>query len=116
MKTLTILLSIFLFTSCSSSNSEKAELVNNMATIKNIGKTIPSCNQFLKEKSDKMPSPELIKRNFKGNKRATLLLKNALFSFRGGEPIEAYTSQSIRLIIFKDAGLYLQGDGAVRDL
>lgn len=116
MKSLTILLSIFLFASCSSSNSEKAELANNMATIKNIGKTIPSCNPFLKNKSDKMPSPEVIKENFNENKRAAQLLKNALFSFKGGEPVEAYNSQSIRLIIFKAAGLYLRGDGAVHKL
>lgn len=87
-----------------------------MSIIKNIGKQIPSCNPFLKSDSKEMPTPEAIKAKFKNDKEATRLLEDALFSFKGGEPIEAYASQSIRLIIFKGAGLYLRGDGAVHKL
>ena len=111
-----ILFSLLIPASCVETEPSKAEMVVLKHQAVKIGKLLPCCNPFMENPSNEMPSPKQLIVSFKGNKKAFDMLSKAEFTFKGGEDPKTLEKSDYKLILFKEYGIYLAGDGAVRDL
>ncbi|MCM8543289.1 MAG: hypothetical protein NE328_23675 [Lentisphaeraceae bacterium] len=116
MKIISMLFLLVSLSLCSCANKpSKAEVQWHKFTALKIGKKLPCCNPFLEDVKT-MPTPDQLKEQLKGNKKALDLLTKAKFNFKGGEDPNTLNASDFQLIVFNEIGIFLAGDGAVREL